>query len=98
MASYSRKIDLPGRSQKELYDKIALDIDKFLSKAPIGKCDIDRDAAKCAVSAKSSMFSAVLKCTEGCIQVDVQLSLLASPFKSRLDEGIQKWLSKAFSV
>jgi hypothetical protein len=97
MPSYSRKVDLPGRSAQELYDKVASDIERFLGKGSLPvSVDIERDAAKKEVRAKSSMFSATLACSDGQMKVDVQLSLLATPFRSKLDEGITKWLSKTF--
>ena len=94
MPSYSRKVDLPGRSAQEIYDKVAGDIDRFLGKGSLPvQVDIERDAGKKEVRAKSSMFSATLVCRDGVIQLDAQLSLLATPFKGKLDEGITKWIS-----
>jgi hypothetical protein len=97
MPSYSRKVDVPGRSAQELYDKVAADIERFLGKASIPvKMDIDRDASKKEVRVKSSMFSATLACKDAQLVLDGQLSLMAMPFRSKLDEGINQWLAKAF--
>ncbi len=98
MADFSRKIELPGRTADELYNKISSDLAKFLEKGSPVKAEITRNDAARTMEAKSSMFSAKLRCVEGCIQVDVKLGLLALPFKSKLDEGIDKWLRKAFDV
>ena len=97
MPSYSRKVPVPGKTAQELYDKVAGDIDRFLSKTPLGKADVERDPGKKEVRVKSSMFSATLLCQEGVLQLDAKLSLLAAPFKGKLDEGIDKWLAKAFN-
>lgn len=98
MPSYSRKVQIPGKSSQELYDKVASDIDRFLEKAGVGKVDVERDAGKKEVRIKSSMVSATLACGEGSIGVDAKLSLLAAPFKSKIDDGITRWLSKTFNV
>ena len=98
MAKYSREVKVPGKSSQELYEKVSTDIERFLSKAPLGKTEIDRNPATKTVSVKSSMFSASLICQEGMIRVDGNLSLMALPFRGKLDEGIDKWLAKAFPV
>lgn len=98
MPSYSRKVQVPGKTSQELYDKISQDIDRFLEKASLGKCDIRRDPGTKQVEVKHSMFSATLICTEGTIELNAKLSLLAAPFRSKLDQGIDKWLSKAFNI
>ncbi len=98
MPSYSRKVDVPGKSAQELYEKVASDIERFLGKANLPvQMDIDRDSAKREVRVKSSMFSATLSCRDSELVLDGTLSLLAMPFRSKLDEGIDKWLAKAFA-
>jgi hypothetical protein len=97
MPSYSRKVNVPGRTAQELYDKVAADIERFLGKSSLPvKMDIDRDAERREVKVKSSMFSATLICRDAELVLDGQLSLMAMPFRSKLDEGIDKWLAKAF--
>lgn len=97
MPKYSRTIPIPGKSARDLYDRVAADIENFISKTPIGKYEIDRDAAARKVRFKSQMASATLTCNEGSIQLDAELSLLAAPFRPKLDEGINKWLARAFN-
>ena len=97
MPSYSRSVDVPGKTAQELYDKISADIDKFVAKAGMGKFDIAREATSKKVTVKSSLgVTASLVCEESRIRVDAQLSLLASPFKGKIDEGINWWLNKTF--
>jgi protein involved in ribonucleotide reduction len=98
MPSYSRTVQIPGKSSQELYDKVSGDIDRFMEKAGVGKVEIERNAAKKQLNIKSSMFSATLSCLEGSIGLDGKLSLLATPFKSKIDEGINRWLSKTFNI
>ena len=98
MPSYSREVSIPGRSPQELYDKVSQDIERFLAKGDMGKFDVARDPAQREVKVKSSMFSATLACLEGRIRVDAKLGLLAMPFRGKIDDGIDKWLSKAFPV
>ncbi len=96
MPSYSRRVELPGKTSQELYDKVSTDIDRFMSKASIGKFEIVRDPARKQVEVKSSMVNATLICEEGGLRLDAKLSLLAAPFRSKLDEGIDRWLHKTF--
>lgn len=98
MPSYSRQVKIPGKSAQELYDKVANDIDRFMSKSPVGKFDIERDPQTRQVSLKSPMASATLKCEEGALRLDAQLSLFAAPFRSKIDEGIDKWIAKTFGL
>jgi hypothetical protein len=97
MPSYSRKVQVKGKTAQELYDKIAADIDRFLSKTPIGKYDLDHNPSCLEVSFKSSMASATLRCTHEQLELDAKLSLLAAPFRSKLDEAIDRWIAKTFT-
>ncbi len=97
MPSYSREVKIPGKSSSELYEKVASDIERFMTKSNVGSFDVERDAASKKVSVKSKMFSATLSCREGAIQVDGSLSLFATPFKSKIDEGIDRWIAKTFA-
>jgi hypothetical protein len=96
MANFSRKVEIPGKTSQELYDKVSGDIDRFMSKASIGKFEIERNPAAKQVSVKSSMLTAQLVCEEGCIKLEAKLGLLATPFKSKIDDGINHWLKKSF--
>jgi hypothetical protein len=98
MPKYSRNVSIPGKSAADLYERVSADIEKFISKVPIGKYDINRDATGRKVAFKSKMASATLSCTDGTIQIDVDLSLFAAPFRSKLDEGLNKWLARAFNL
>jgi len=98
MPSYSREVKIPGKSSQELYDTVSAQIERFLEKASLGKFDIERDPERKQVSVKVSMATATLVCQEGVLRLDAKLSLLAAPFRSKLDEGIDKWLAKTFNL
>lgn len=98
MAGYSRQVDIKGKTAQELYDKVSGDIENFMSKTPIGKVEVGRIPDKKQVTIKSSMLTATLFCEEGKIRIDAKLGLMAMPFKSKIDEGIDKWLAKTFQV
>jgi hypothetical protein len=99
MPSYSRRVKIPGRSSQELYQVTSNDIDHFLSKAPmLGSYQVEPNPENKSLQVKSSMFSATLTCREEEIELSVQLSMLAAPFKSKLDEGISQWLAKKFDL
>ncbi len=96
MPSYKKEVKIPGKTQQELYDLVSGSVDRFMEKSSVGKFDISRDPAKKQIGIKSAMFSGTLFCTEGCLKLDASLSLMATPFKSKIDEGIDKWISKMF--
>ena len=98
MPAYTRKVAVPGKTSQELYEKVSADIERFMSKASVGKFEIDRNPTKKEVSVKSSMLTATLYCEDGQLRLDGKLSLMATPFKSKIDEGIDKWLAKAFQA
>lgn len=98
MPSYSREVRIPGLSAQELYDKVAAGIDRFMEKASIGNYDVERDPSRKEVRLKASMVSATLICSEEKLTLDAKLSLLAAPFRSKIDEGINKWIAKTFSI
>jgi hypothetical protein len=96
MPSYSRNVAVPGKTAQELYDKVAVEIDRFLEKSGMGKFDVARDPAQKTISVKSPMFSAKLVCEDANLKLDGSLSLLAMPFKSKIDSGIDWWIGKHF--
>jgi hypothetical protein len=96
MPSYKKEVKVPGKSQQELYDIVSGSVDRFMEKSSVGKFDISRDPSKKEIAIKSSLFSGTLFCTEGCLRLDASLSLMATPFKGKIDEGIDKWIAKMF--
>ncbi|MGK5082360.1 hypothetical protein WDW37_03565 [Bdellovibrionota bacterium FG-1] len=98
MPSYTRKVQVPGKSSQELYDKVSKDIGRLMEKTSIGKFDITHDSSAKSVHLKSSMFTATLVCGEGHLELNGKLSLLAAPFRSKIDEAIDKWIAKAFQL
>jgi hypothetical protein len=98
MAGYTKKISLQGKNSLEIYQAIAADLERFLGKSGMSNIQIDRNEAAKKVSFKASMASGTLTANEGELVVDLSLSLLATPFKGKIDEGIQKWVSKTFGV
>jgi len=96
MPPYQRRVKVPGKTAQELYDKISSDIDHFLSKTSLGNFTLKRFPEKQEIQLQSSMLSAMLKCTEGAISLEGQLSFLASPFKAKIDQGIDKWIDQSF--
>lgn len=96
MPSYSRTVTVNAQSAQSLYDKVSAEIDRFLQKSAIGEYEVERDPGAKTVRAKASLFSAELKCEDQRIELEVKLSLLAAPFKGKLNEGITRWLEKHF--
>jgi hypothetical protein len=98
MPSYTREVRVPGHNAQQLYDKISVGIDRFMEKTGIGGYEIERDPAKKEVRLKASMISATLSCSEEKLTLDAKLSLLATPFRSKIDQGIDKWVAKTFGI
>ena len=97
MPSYSRQIKVPGKSSQELYDTVSTQIEQFLGKiTPTGKFEIERDEIKKEFRVKAPLFSGTLACQNSSIELIAQLSLMALPFRSKLDEGIDRWVAKLF--
>ncbi|NDD91033.1 hypothetical protein EBZ37_02985 [bacterium] len=97
MPAYSKTIKVPGRSAQDLYDKISTDLDRMVEKWGVSqKMELSRDPSKRQLHVKSSMVTATLTCTDGCLVLDAKLSLLATPFRSKIDEQIERWVSKNF--
>jgi hypothetical protein len=94
MPSYNRRVTVPGKTSQELYDIISQNIDNLLTKFNVGKFDVSRDPGSKKVGISSSMFSATLLCQDGSVTLDGKLSLMATPFKSKIDEGIDRWVAK----
>ena len=98
MPSYTRRVQIPGRTSQELYDTVSQDIDRFLTKAALGKYEVERNPSRKELRVKSTMFSATLSCSEAEMELTAQLSFLAMPFKTKFDESITRWLSRTFNL
>lgn len=98
MPKYTRFLKIPGKSSQELYLKLAEDIDCFLETTSLSKVkvEISKDQALKQLCIKSPVVKAILMCQDGALQVNADLSLFAAPFRSKIDEGIDRWLGRAF--
>lgn len=87
-----------------MFEKVAADIDHFVGKGGLGShalaksVEINRDASAKRVSVKSTFATAVLICQEGEMVLEAKLSLMALPFRSKIDESIDRWLEKTFQI
>lgn len=96
MPSFQKTFSVPGQAADQIYQKVSSDIDRFLSKTPLGQVQVDRVEGKKQVSFKSSLASGTLTAEDSALKVEVSLSLLASPFKGKIEEGVTHWLNKTF--
>ena len=97
MPAYSKKVVIDGRSAQEIYEKVAADIAEVLSRNSLGGFDISHDPGRREVTLKSKVITATLICCEGELRMDGKLSLMAAPFRSKIDEGVDRWVARAFS-
>jgi hypothetical protein len=98
MASYTRKISLPGKSADEIYGRISKAVDGFLAKdsGKFGKFNLQRDEKSKTLQLESSQATARLRCEDGGIHLDGKLSFLASAFRGKIDGWIDQWIEKSF--
>lgn len=98
MPGYSRKIALPGKSAQEIFEKISKGIDwvENNDSGKFGKMEFARDPGTLSVSLTNTMVSASLTCSDGEIVLDAKLSMIAYAFRSKIDEGIDRWIKKTF--
>jgi hypothetical protein len=94
MPSYQRKIAVPGKTAEQIYGVVDQHLEGLLSKFSVGKIGVKKDPSSRKIGIESPMFSATLSCLEGAVELDGKLSLMATPFKSKIDEGIDRFLSK----
>ncbi len=95
MGKYQREINFPGKSSDEIYEKISTTIEQFLDKLSLSNVNLERSPGKKSVSFKSKVASAKLTCHEEKILIEAELGFMAMAFKSKIDQGIDKWLSQA---
>jgi hypothetical protein len=98
MPSYTRKVEIPGKSSQELYETVCAEIQKFTDKLSVGKFEISHDSSSKEIYLKSSMVTATLCCLDQALELDAKLSLMAAPFRSKIDDGIDRWLAKTFDL
>ncbi len=98
MPKYSRKILLPGVDAAEVFDRINRDIEKYKAsqEGTLGPVDLRKDSDAKTFKLDSKWVNAQLFCEPGCVRLEANLSLLALPFRSKIDEGIDRWLKKNF--
>ena len=98
MPSYSKTVQVKGKSPHELYTVVSVEIEGFLQKTPLKEYKLHRDEGKKQIKIESSFMNATLHCEIDTLRLEGSLSFLAMPFKSKLDEGIEKWVKKTFNL
>jgi hypothetical protein len=96
MPNFSRTLKIPGKTSEELYAKLSAELEHFMAKASFGKIEISRDATLKQIGIKASLFKAHLTCEEEALRVEAELSLMAAPFRKKIDEVIDRWISQNF--
>jgi len=96
MPKFEKEMNISGKSQKELYQAVDQHVDSFLSKLGIGSYELEKDTSAYTIDISSKFFNGTFSCQDGTLKLKGSLSLLALPFKSQLDAGIEKWVAKIF--
>lgn len=94
MPKFERDIQLPGKSADELYQKTSSGLDHFLGKLNLGHFDLVKDDQKRSISLNSKVATAHLTCKEEKIELKIELSWMAAPFKAKIEQAIDRWLEK----
>lgn len=100
MPSYSRTIALPGKTADEIFSRISQAIDKFEENdtGKFGKFAFSRDENEKSVQLKSTHVTANLKCRDGEVVLEGKLSFFVAAFRSKIDDGINRWIEKSFQA
>lgn len=96
MPKHNRRISIQGKSAKEIYDRVSKEIDPFLVKAQLGKYSLNRVPSDFVIEIESSFANGRIRCEQDTFLLEINLSLLAYPFKSKLDESLDRWIAKTF--
>jgi hypothetical protein len=98
MPKYTKSFSLPGVKPETVFDKIVGDSERWKTsiESMLGKVEIQSDPALKQISLKSKFVNAVFVCLPEEVRVDADLSLMAMPFKGKVDEGIDRWIKKTF--
>jgi hypothetical protein len=68
----------------------------MIAKWGLPNAKLTHDPAKKEIRLKAPMVEAVLSCTDGQLNLEAQLGLLAMPFRSKIDEQVNKWVNRNF--
>lgn len=100
MAKLKKTFSVPGFDADSIYEKMIKDIDKWKTsnEAMLGKIEIQNDPSHNKLSFTSKWVSAHLFCEDNVITIEAELGLFAMPFKSKVEEGIAKWIQKSFQT
>lgn len=100
MANYSKRIEVAGKSADELYNTATKHLDELLLKpkvqALLGKVGVSKSDAEKKIVLDSKLVNATLRCEPGAFVLEGKLSLMALPFRSKIDGAIETWLKKVF--
>ncbi|MEE8398048.1 MAG: hypothetical protein V3S89_03515 [Desulfobacterales bacterium] len=98
MRKYAKEVAIPGVSAQDIYRKITRGIDSMLGRMSIRNLDVTRNDDLRSIDIKSSHVSGTLICDEGIISVKGKLSLIAGPFRLKMDNAIENWVSRNFAI
>ena len=84
-----KRIELIGLKKEQIYAKAATDIERILGKLPLGKTDLKKNDSTLSFHIKASLVEADLTCIDGAMEFNGNLSLMAIPFRSKIDEMLE---------
>lgn len=97
MPSINKKIRVPGKEKKEIYQKVSKEIDRFLEKDSSIHLEFEQIAKESQVLVSSKYVNGTIQCEDQEVVIALKLSLLAMPFQGKIEEGIDRWIQRSFS-
>lgn len=101
MPAFKKTISVPGLKKDEIYARVKTEVGRAQEKLkdstnPLAKFDVNFRDEICEVGVKAKLFSGSLTFRDGQVEATFDLSILATPFRSQIDEQIDRWVTRAF--
>ena len=97
MPKLHKRIEIPGQSARDLFARIRSEMEQSLARAGVDGAKLSLRESECVVEVSHAMIAGTIRCHEGAIEVDAKLSLLATPFRSKIEGWFEAWGKKARS-
>jgi len=98
MPSYKKSVKVTGKSADQLYEIVKDELDQLIKKFMVGSYEIIPDSKKFTFELKAKPVQAILYCKNESLILEGSLSLMLYPFKSKIDEAIDRWLEKTLQI
>lgn len=99
MAVYKKSVEIPGKTADELFEVCSKAIQGLVEQMSVGQpFELTPDPASKTFQLSAKPVKATLICEDGRLTLDGEMSFMLLPFRSKIDAGIDRWLSKTFNL